>query len=598
MSADANTPRTADELEAEMEAAFSAGAVGQTALLAWEVLARFPNNSAVARIYAKKLLRDPQLASITLEVFEDNAKKLRETGEIAELAELAALGLLRFPAQRRLSLLLLEAGQRLNRTEWTQPIIDSLGTPADDDIVLLNIVASHETTLGHYEQAAALFGKLRQLKPTDETILQNYSASLTGLERFDEAISLLENYLPQSDEPRDYLNRLIPLYRLAGRDVEGELNRLDTCQFASCDSPQNARVHANLRLFLGDLDGHVFGLERLLSYAWSAKTVLELSEARLSRNELESGLEGYALRFEAFPGIVWYQSDVQRYTGQNLEAEWLFVWAEQGIGDELMFAMFLEFLLPKVSNLVIALDHRLIPCFNERYSHWRFVDRHNLPKDLPAFDYACPIGDLMCLFLPALLEDGRSFRQPTIEPDASRAAMVADSLGQKTRPRIAVSWRGGVGLDRKIRSLELAELLEGLPDDADVEVISLQYDGDHEREVRVYGDSRVASSGLNNRDDLEGVFALIRCCDVVITVDNAVAHFAAALGVPTAVLLPAARVQFRWHSRILKRLFFPTAVIFVQSSPKKWRSPVIAAWQYALEICRGSTGPRAGVAHE
>ena len=171
-----------------------------------------------------------------------------------------------------------------------------------------------------------------------------------------------------------------------------------------------------------------------------------------------------------------------------------------------------------------------------------------------------------------------------INPDTRRFEQISQLLANKTKPRIAISWRGGSDANGKIRSMELSDLLSGLPPDTQVEIISLQYDEGHEQEVIAHGDRRVAFSGLNNRSDLEGVFALIKCCDAVITVDNAVAHFAAALGVPMAVLVPAAQTQYRWKNQSIKELLFPSARLFVQSKPGDWQGAVDAAWRYALEI--------------
>ena len=64
----------------------------------------------------------------------------------------------------------------------------------------------------------SFFEELRLLEPDNETIIQNYSATLTGLKEYSEAISLLEDYLPLSETPREYVSRLLPLYRLAGLD--------------------------------------------------------------------------------------------------------------------------------------------------------------------------------------------------------------------------------------------------------------------------------------------------------------------------------------------------------------------------------------------
>ena len=70
----------------------------------------------------------------------------------------------------------------------------------------------------------------------------------------------------------------------------------------------------------------------------------------------------------------------------------------------------------------------------------------------------------------------------------------------------------------------------------------------------------------------------------MITVDNAVAHFAAALGVPVAVLIPAAQIQFRWKHSGMKELLFPSAKLFIQNKPGDWLPAVEEAWNYALAI--------------
>ena len=60
------------------------------------------------------------------------------------------MGLLRFPAERYLSLSLLEAAERLGKKEWMEPVVRPLGEPKDYDVVLLNVVASLENVLGNY----------------------------------------------------------------------------------------------------------------------------------------------------------------------------------------------------------------------------------------------------------------------------------------------------------------------------------------------------------------------------------------------------------------------------------------------------------------
>jgi tetratricopeptide (TPR) repeat protein len=588
-----NEPQKFARLEAEMELAFREGDIGTTALLAWEAITLFPDRSSVARIYIKKLLRDPNVQGITIEAFVQNAKELRKSGEAEELAQLSALGLLRFPAHRYLSLSMMDASQNLHRPEWIGPLVEALGEPAADDVVLLNARASMENKFGNYEKANSLFKKLMVLEPKNEVILQNYSASLVGLERYEEAAKLLEQFLSKSDEPRKHLQKLVPIYRLMGFDIRQKLTELDERFFTSCGSRNRARVHADLRLFLQDISGVEDGLRRMQEFEWVAGDAFELAEAELAQNKLQSGLERYGVRFEAFPYLEWCKPSAPLYSGQILDKETLFLWGEQGLGDEIMFSMFFERLSSRVKHVIAAIDSRLMSVFQHRYPHWKFLDRHDMPHNLPQSDFSCPMGQLMVLFLPEMLATNQHISQPIFDPDPQRYQQIADLLKNKTKPRVAISWRGGAHVNGLIRSMTLAELMESFPSDCDVSLISLQYDDNAEQDVIEYGDRRVELSGLDNRGDLEGVFALLRCCDAVVTVDNAVAHFGAALGIPTAVLLPASQIQFRWRNPAMKNLLFPGAELFVQEKPSDWSVPVKAAWQMVSDLTEKGKGETA-----
>ncbi|MDG0992116.1 MAG: glycosyltransferase family 9 protein, partial [Luminiphilus sp.] len=277
---------------------------------------------------------------------------------------------------------------------------------------------------------------------------------------------------------------------------------------------------------------------------------------------------------------------------QILEQERLFIWNEQGIGDEVMFAMFLETLERRVKHVSVATDPRLIDVLKLRFPNWHFVSRHEMPEAEIEADFACPMGDLMVLFLKNLIESKSKFRQPTFDPSPQRFEEISRLLAVKRRPRVAITWRGGTSVNGRIRSIPLSELMGGLPQDAEIDLISLQYDAEHEQEVRDYGDTRLALSGLNNRVDLEGVFCLLRCCDVVLTVDNAVAHFAAALGVPTIVLVPAGQIQYRWKNEDMRRLLFPSSELFIQTVPGDWSDPIEKGWSRVLNICHGPNKKR------
>ena len=102
-------------------------------------------------------------------------------------------------------------------------------------------------------------------------------------------------------------------------------------------------------------------------------------------------------------------------------------------------------------------------------------------------------------------------------PFKRRAYLRADPVlvgsMERFRGRVLVSWRGAQG------SVELGRLMRLWP-----QALSVQYDRRWDEEV-------VEPGGVDVRDDLERLAALLSVCGRLVTVSTTVAHIAAALGV-------------------------------------------------------------------
>jgi hypothetical protein len=115
-------------------------------------------------------------------------------------------------------------------------------------------------------------------------------------------------------------------------------------------------------------------------------------------------------------------------------------------------------------------------------------------------------------------------------------------LGVLTEEKlIGLSWRSASPETGSIRSLELKELIRALCGVSGVRFVNLQY-GEVSAELegvrRELGVEVLSHPGIDNREDLEGLAGLIEGCDLVVSVGNATAHLAGALGQRTWVLLP------------------------------------------------------------
>jgi ADP-heptose:LPS heptosyltransferase len=74
-------------------------------------------------------------------------------------------------------------------------------------------------------------------------------------------------------------------------------------------------------------------------------------------------------------------------------------------------------------------------------------------------------------------------------------------------------------------------------------------------------------------DNIDELAAGIAGLDLVITVDNTIAHLSAALGIPTWVLVPYSP-EWRYGLGAETVVWYPTMRLFRQSLPRQW-SPVI-----------------------
>jgi tetratricopeptide (TPR) repeat protein len=585
MSGEANPIQTKEELDTSLEAAYKSGDLGLVALLVWETLQRFPDDAGVARIYSKKLLRDDYIQSLDFANLKKNLKVERESGTTDEAARIAAVGLLKFPKNRHFLLNFLVTFED-HRPHLIKYVIEELGEPDDDDVVLLNANAAFAQQQGDYAKAYAVFKKLVRIEPENFVFIQNLSAAMTGLGKYEAAINILEAHIANAPEPKEFLQRLSNLYRQCGQDVEEKLLQLDVRCFQECKRLQDARAHADIMLFLQNLPAAKLGVEKALEYKFNPDYAFELSEAELALGNFQAGLDRYDVRFDAFPGLRYCSPKGKPYQGERLTTESLLIWSEQGIGEEILFCYFYKFIAERVQNVTLAASPRLMPFLARIVPNWQLINRHPLERNTPPpeCDYSCPAGDLFRLFALDVLTKKIFLDYPLFAPSSERLKSVSTILGKRTKPRIGLSWRGGRKTNGKIRSMTLAQALAGLPKELDIDIVSLQYTEDHEQEVFEQGDRRVALSGLDNRNDFDGIFALITQCDAVISIDNAVAHFAAALGCPTMVVVPAGQIQFRWKNERFRTVFFPSAEIFTQSSPGSWNTAVEAAWSRALAL--------------
>jgi hypothetical protein len=177
------------------------------------------------------------------------------------------------------------------------------------------------------------------------------------------------------------------------------------------------------------------------------------------------------------------------------------------------------------------------------------------------FDYYCLSGDLFEYFRPRM----KSFENSFIPLEIESHFQFPELSGLK----VGVSWKGGNNdFEYNSRSILLTHL-KRLFTEADLSWINLQH-GDVKTDIkevnRKFDTSICVFEEASPAGDFEQYGALISGLDLVITIDNAVANFAGALGIPT--FLMCSRNPFWWWrtSTDNKSLYFPSVTVFSQQT--------------------------------
>jgi len=235
-------------------------------------------------------------------------------------------------------------------------------------------------------------------------------------------------------------------------------------------------------------------------------------------------------------------------TWSGEEGAEVFVWKEQGIGDEIMFGSMLSEINKKSKKLIVECDKRLIPLYERSFSRdIRFIDDRYKLSD---FDYDCQIaiGSLPKHFRHKL-EDFSTVSPGWLEADLDRTKALREKLQAQTKDKIiGISWftksAGELSHKRNIPLELLAEYLKRVPG----KYVSLQYGDTAEEILEVKNQVNFELNTVDEIDlynDIDGLAALISACDTVISIDNLTVHLAGALGVDTRALLPEVPEE-RW----------------------------------------------------
>lgn len=464
--------------------------------------------------------------------------------------------------------------------------------------------------LGDYRSACNCFQTALSINPQDTMALANLSIALIHLEELEKARSYAEMLL--SINPEDHKGHSnLGKVSLKGEDYEAaishflaanklnpydadtlsdlataysELNRFDEArqhfERALALKPDHGATHLGLGLMNHDLRNFD---QALVHFSTTTQdkyriTLREYNRALtyLHAGNLELGWADYKWRWKESDLPVPYLLTAKPIWDGQTTNETIFIWHEQGIGDQILFGTLLTEANQVAPNLVVRLDKRLMPIFERSLPNIRFISHDHLITD-GEFKYHLPIGDLTRIFRPSLQDFGR---QPTpyLHPDSDHAKQLWNTL-EKGKPIIGLAWVTK-GKRSKERNLPIDEVVSVVQNAFPSELVDLQYSDTSEDRTRIFqklGAKIRHLDQIDNFNDLDGLASLISACDFVITCSNSTAHLAGALGKKTYLLVPFGRGRHWYWSHISydgQSLWYPSVRIIPQTIAGNWAEPI------------------------
>jgi tetratricopeptide (TPR) repeat protein len=429
-----------------------------------------------------------------------------------------------------------------------------------------NNLGSALAELARPEEAIACFRRAIELRPDYPDAYNNLGNALREQGKLKEAIASYRTALIAKP------NYAEAYYNLANVLREyGEFDLAVACFRKSIGlNPQFADAYINLGGTLADQRKLE---EAVACYDKSLALRPDLPDAHFNKalvllalGDLAAGWSEYEWRWK-MPQMIAAGPCFERpqWRGEAAEGQTLLIHAEQGFGDTLQFCRYGQLAAEKGLRVVMSVQKSLVRLL------------HSLPgidqvvaegEELPAFDVQCAMLSMPFAMNTTLanVPSHISYLKPDEAQTAAWRDRLAGLVGSETR--VGLVWAGSsrnspalaaVDRRRSVSPDRLAPLL-GLPR---LHFFSLQKDGPPAPPDFPLIDY------VHEMTDFADTAALVANLDLVISVDTAVAHLAAALGKPVW-LLDRFDSCWRWLTGRRDSPWYPSLRLYRQPVPGDW----------------------------
>jgi len=276
-----------------------------------------------------------------------------------------------------------------------------------------------------------------------------------------------------------------------------------------------------------------------------------------------------------------------RWQGEALTGKRVVLYADQGVGDMMMFASLLPQVLAEAQQVAIEVQPSMASLFARSFLQAEIIVHKDAVATAQAregcFDYYAPMSDLLRVLKVYRPAQHGAYLMPDADRAAELKARYRHALGEGRL--VGISWRT-ISAETSFRRSIPLEIWGEVLREKGCRFVSLQYSGDEEeiafvREklgVEIWHDDLINT--MRSHDDF---CAQIAAMDAVVSVQNATVHAAGAMGVPCCLLL-AATGDWRYGTGGNGQVWYDSVEIIRQRQFGRWQEELAqaAGWLRSL----------------
>lgn len=422
---------------------------------------------------------------------------------------------------------------------------------------------------GQLPDALASYDQALALQPAYPAALYNRGIALMQMKRPLEALTAFREALSLVPDSIDALNNCGAALDALDRPEEA----LECYDRAIAIAPEFASPHCNRGMALAAL--HRFH-EAIVAYDRALELDPTFEKASFNRSILVMLLGDFADQWADYEHRF-EQANVARrelagsyphWKGEPLNGKKIIVCEEQGIGDTIQFARYLQLIADRGAEVTFLARASLSRLLRPLAATVRIVDEE--PNE--TFDFQCALLSLPGVFKTTPQNTPQTVPYLAAEPDL--VATWQDRLGDKGF-KIGICWQGNplgsidVGRSIPLRQFQPIAGIDG------VRLISLQKNHGLEQLAELPEGMHVETLGPDfdvGPDAFVDTAAVMANLDLIITSDTSVAHLAGALGRPVWLVLKQVP-DWRWLLDRADSPWYPTMRLYRQPKRGDWESP-------------------------